>query len=322
MTKPANFTYWFARLATGLLGLLLFLTALFFYSPDGDEAANPWPVTRIILLLIGLSLLLGGAILFIRPLQVWLMRSFALRAMSPNSVILLSLVQVVIFCAGLSVCVVVLAADWLNLDPTPGFGKMRALQLAAGLSLLLATYMLHSKPLQRLIIRFIGEYYMGHLRIIILSRARWLLLLAGLITTFLVTMADVLGIDPTPGWGKDRTIQLFVGLSLLGASLILQNRAMKAWFLRTSGFRMMSPVQLAVLLVLRVLVVVAGCTVTALVLFADLLGIDPTPGWGADRLIQLFVGLGLIAAGFVLHNRRFWRRMHTKSVPPPPRASN
>ena len=112
---------------------------------------------------------------------------------------------------------------------------MRALQLAAGLSLLLATYMVHSKPLQRTIAQWIGDYYLSHIQLIILRLSHWLLLVAGLVTVFLVTMADVLGLDPTPGWGDDRTIQLFVGLSLLAACFVIQNRAMKAFGSRRCG---------------------------------------------------------------------------------------
>lgn len=292
----------------GLVGGLVLLAALFFpWDPPQGEAV--WSVSRSMAFLTGISLTLAAVVLFIRPLQVWLMRSFAFRAMSPNSMILLLLSQAVLFCAGVSVCVLVLAADWLGLDPTPGFGKVRALQLAAGLSLLLATYLLHSKPLQRIFTHLFGDYYVHHIQLVLLSGVRWLLLIAGLVTTFLVSMADVLRLDPTPGWGEGRIIQLFCGLSLIAASFIIQNHTMKAWFLRTSGFRLLSPVQISVLLIFRVLSLVAGVTIAGLVLFADVLGIDPTPGWGFDRMMQLAAGLALILASFVLHKRKVWKRI-------------
>ncbi len=306
MSKASNFTYWATRLAMAVVGLIILGAGV--AAPGYTE--NGWTLSRVITVLVGVNLLLVSSILFIRPLQVWLIRSFAFRAMSPWSVILLSLSQAVLFCAGISVCLVVLTADWLNIDPTPGFGKMRALQLAAGLSLLLATYMVHSKPLQRFIAQWIGDYYLSHIQLIILAASRWLLLLAGLITIFLVTMADALGLDPTPGWGDDRTIQLFVGLSLLAASFVIQNRAMKAWFIRTSGYRMLSPVQITMLLIARAVVIIAGITVTGLVLFADVLGIDPTPGWGPTRAIQLATGIALLLGGFILHKRSLWKWIH------------
>jgi len=309
MSKASNFTYWFTRAAIAVAGAIILIAGLFANSmaPGTFEG---WTLTRVITALVGFNLILVSGILFIRPLQVWLIRSFAFRAMSPWSVIVLSLSQAVLFCAGISVCTVVISADWLNIDPTPGFGKMRALQLAAGLSLLLATYLLHSKPLQRYIAQWIGEYYLSHIQLIILGLSRWLLLIAGLVTVFLVTMADVLGLDPTPGWGDDRTIQLFVGLSLLAASFVMGNRAMKAWFIRTSGYRMLSPVQITMLLIGRSLAVIAGITVTGLVLFADALGIDPTPGWGPNRMMQLLAGIALLLSGFILHKRSLWKWMH------------
>lgn len=309
MSKASNFTYWFTRVAMGIAGFII-LVAGIAAEHLAPSTFDGWTVSRVITVLVGINLLLASLILFIRPLQVWLIRSFAFRAMSPWSVIILSLSQAVLFCAGISVCLVVLSADWLNIDPTPGFGKMRALQLAAGLSLLLATYLVHSKPLQRYIAHWIGDYYLSHIQLVILGLSRWLLLVAGLITVFLVTMADVLGLDSTPGWGSDRTIQLFVGLSLLAASFVIQNRAMKAWFIRTSGYRMLSPVQITMLLIGRSLAVIAGVTVTGLVLFADVLGIDPTPGWGSTRAIQLATGIALLLGGFILHKRSLWKWMH------------
>jgi len=315
MAHLSNITFWFARLSIGLVGGLILLATFFLtWAPPEGEAV--WSVSRSMAFLVGFSLLLAALVLFIRPLQVWLMRSFAFRAMSPNSMILLSLSQAVLFCAGVSVCVLVLAADWLGLDPTPGFGKVRALQLAAGLSLLLATYLLHSKPLQRIFTHLFGDYYVNHVQLILLSGVRWLLLIAGLVTTFLVSMADALGIDPTPGWGEDRIIQLFTGLSLIAASFVIQNHTMKAWFLRTSGFRLLSPVQISVLLIFRGLSLVAGVTITGLVVFADVLGIDPTPGWGLTRMMQLAAGLALILASFVLHKRKVWKRIRRNAEKP------
>lgn len=309
MSKASNFTYWITRIAMAVVGLIILAAGLFAntFVPDTFDS---WTVGRVITVLVGINLLLVSGILFIRPLQVWLIRSFAFRVMSPWSVIVLSLSQAVLFCAGVSVCIVVIAADWLNIDPTPGFGKMRALQLAAGLSLLLATYLVHSKPLQRYIAQCIGDYYLNHIQLIILGVSRWLLLIAGLLTVFLVTMADVLALDPTPGWGSDRTIHLFVGISLLAASFVMQNRAMKAWFIRTSGYRMLSPVQITMLLIVRSLAIIAGITITGLVLFADVLGIDPTPGWGATRAMQLTAGIALLLGGFILHKRSLWKWMH------------
>ncbi|MEM6820886.1 MAG: hypothetical protein AAF558_02930 [Verrucomicrobiota bacterium] len=314
MTQASNFTYWFARVAMGVAGCLITSGAVFanYLQPNTFEG---WPLSRIITLLVGVNLMLICGFLFFRPLQVWLMRSFALRGMSPWSVILLSLSQATLACAGISICVVVIAADWINIDPTPGFGKVRALQLAAGLTLLLATYLLHSKPLQRLFIELIGNYYLSHLQLVILGIARWLLLIVGLVTVTLITLADVLKIDSTPGWGADRTIQLFVGLSMIAVSLILQNRAMKAWFLRSFGYRMLSPMQITVMLIIRAILIVAGATLTFLVMFADVLRIDRTPGWGEDRFVQLVAGIGLLLAGFVLHKRPLWhwKNRSTKS---------
>jgi|GEM_PF-5049195 len=303
MSKASNFTYWFTRTAMAVVGLVI-LTAGLLANSFAPGTFDGWPLSRVITVLVGINLLLVSSILFIRPLQVWLIRSFAFRAMSPWSVIVLSLSQAVLFCAGISICLVVISADWLNIDPTPGFGKMRALQLAAGLSLLLATYLVHSKPLQRYIAQWIGDYYLSHIQLVILGLSRWLLLLVGLVTVFLVTMADALDLDPTPGWGDDRTIHL------LAASFVIQNRAMKAWFIRTSGYRMLSPIQITMLLIARSLVVIAGITVTGLVLFADVLGIDPTPGWGTTRAIQLTAGLALLLGGFILHKRSLWKWMH------------
>jgi hypothetical protein len=306
MSKASNFTYWFTRLAMGLAGFIILAAGIFanYYAPGTFDG---WTVSRVITVLVGMNLLIVSSVLFIRPLQIWLIRSFAFRVMSPWSVIILSLSQAILFCAGLSVCIVVISADWLNIDPTPGFGKMRALQLAAGLSLLLATYLVHSKPLQRLVADCIGDYYLSHFQLIILGVTRWLLLIAGLVTILLVTMSDVLGLDSTPGWGDARTIQLFVGLSLLAASFVMQNRAMKAWFLRSYGYRMLSPLQITMMLIVRSLAVVAGLTITALVLFADVLGIDPTPGWGTTRAMQLAAGLALLLGGFILHKRSLWK---------------
>lgn len=306
MRKFTNWTYFITRLSIGLVGLIIVLFVVFpqWIMAQPDEG---WGTPRVVNLLIGINMMMIATVLFVKPFQVWIMRSFAFRATSPMGLIALSLVQAALACAGLSITFVVVAADWLGIDPTRGFGEMRALELAAGLTLLLMTYLMHNKPLQRWIAHFLGERVLGHLQFWILSFTRIFLILTGLASVFLATTADLLGIDSTPGWGHARTIQFCVGLSLLAVGLILQNRAMKTWFMRNSGFRLLSPMQIAVMLIVRVVLTVAGVTVTGMVLFADALGLDPTPGWGRERTMQFLAGLALLFAAFVLHNRPLWK---------------
>ena len=73
---------------------------------------------------------------------------------------------------------------------------------------------------------------------------------------------------------------------------------------------MLSPIQITMLLIARSLAVIAGVTVTGLVLFADVLGLDPTPGWGTTRAIQLAAGIALLLSGFILHKRNLWKWIH------------
>ncbi|MEM9446584.1 MAG: hypothetical protein AAGA18_14665 [Verrucomicrobiota bacterium] len=308
MAQLTNITFLITRISLGIVGLAICLIVLF---PEyvGKGEAREWEVQRVVNLLIGLNMLIVSAVLFIKPLQVWLMRSFAFRAMSSMSIILLLLAQVTLAVAGISVTAVVLSADWLGLDPTPGFGLTRSLQLAAGLSLLAATYLLHSKPLQRWVVKSFGEKILGHLQFIVLLFTKYALLLTGLATVFLASCAELIGIDTSPGWGHARTLQFCVGLSFTAVAIILQSRAMKAWFVRHSGLRLLSPVQITVMLIVRVILAVSGVSVTVLVISADWIGLDPTPGWGRDRFMQLIAGLALLFATFILHNRSLWKWM-------------
>ncbi|MGF1677866.1 MAG: hypothetical protein ACFCUX_01585 [Candidatus Methylacidiphilales bacterium] len=314
MTQPINYAYWIARVVLGLVGFLILTIGLAanHFSPGTFEG---WPVTRVVAVILGFNFLLVSIILFMRPIQIWLMRSFAFRAMAPWSLITLSLSQAVMFCVGLSICLVVITADWLGIDPTPGFGKMRALQLASGLSLLLATYLLHSKPLQRWVVNYVGAWHLRNAQGFVLNVSRLLLFIAGIITILLVILADVLKTDPTPGWSADRTIHLFVGLSLLAASFVLKSRKMKNWFVRSYGYSMISPMEITIMMIARALVLMAGATITFLVVFADVLKIDPTPGWGRPRMMQLLAGLALLMSGFILHKRRFWRAVQRSGKP-------
>ena len=306
MAHLTNITFLITRISLGFVGLAICIIVIF---PDvlGAPSTLEWSVGRIVNFLIGANMLIVSLVLFIKPLQVWLMRSFAFRAMSPMSIIVLLLAQVTLATAGISVTAVVLTADWLGLDPTPGFGETRFMQLCAGLSLLAATYLLHSKPLQRWVVKAFGERILGHLQFIVLLFTKYALLLTGLVTVFLASCADLLGIDSSPGWGHMRTLQFCVGLSFIAVAIILQSRAMKAWFVRHSGVRLLSPVQITVMLIVRVILAVAGVAVTFLVISADWIGLDPTPGWGQDRAMQLVAGLALLLATFILHNRALWK---------------
>lgn len=317
MAHMTNYMFLFTRLSIGIVGLAITLITLF---PElsGDDKLEGWPLGRIVHLLIGSNMFFVAILLSIKPLEIWLMRSFAFRAMSPMSIIFLSVAQAALACTGISITLIVLCADWLGLDPTPGFGVTRMLQLVTGISLLVATFLLHSKPLQRWLADIIGARFLINLQTVVVVIAKIALIVVGLGTIFLAVRADYLGIDTSPGWGHIRTLQLFVGISFVVAALLLQSHTANMWFIRHSGMRLISPIQITIMLIVRVLLAVAGVSVTALVIFADWLGIDPTPGWGVDRFLQLLAGIALLGATFILHNRPLWkwvrrRKMQSKS---------
>lgn len=295
-----------SRVGLGAVGIAVLLAAWHpsFIWPEGGDS---WTTGRTIQVFVGINMLITAVLLLSRRFQRWVIQTSAWKMLSPLQVVLLLLLRTSVMVAGFSITAVVLAADWLGLDPTPGYGRVRVMQLAAGIGLLVASYLLYSKPLQRMLAEIFGLNTLAPLQIIILQLTRIAAIVAGLITMFFATAADWLGMDSSPGWGHMRTLQLLIGASLFVSGLVLHNKGLHLWFMREVGFRMVSPAQVALLLLLQAGMALAGIAVTFLVIFADALGIDPTPGWGMTRTLQLIAGLALLTGGFVLHNRSLWK---------------
>lgn len=214
----------------------------------------------------------------------------------------------VLFAAVGIVCTfLVLLADWLGLDPTPGWGYTRKLQFIAGLTLLLAGYLLYDRSIHVWLMRRFGRNTLKQIRHIVTFFTRAVLLVCGSVTIILVGGADFFGLDPTPGWGWPRRFQLLAGLLLVLAGIFLQNQLFSRWSYKMMGLKVLSPTQITLLIVLRLLVIASGIIVVLLVFTADFFHLDPTPGWTESRFIQLAAGIALIASGFVSHHTSLLR---------------
>lgn len=298
----AHIPFKFIRLALALVGFV-FLGLAFIPDLFGIPAWESWTTTRVVQLLVGVNMLLVAVLLLVRSLQIWLLRTVAERMLPPMEIALLILTRVGLAVAGITITAVVLSADFLGLDQTEGYGPLRTFQLVAGILLLVAAFLLHNKPTQKWFIHFFGEAALESTQSVMMSFTRLVLYVAGLVTIFIALASDLVGLDSTPGWGHHRTIQLFVGISMLIAGSILNYRPIQIWFLRNIGFRMLTPTQVVLLLVAQVGLAVAGITVILLVVFADPLGIDHTPGWGETRYKQLIAGCVLLLGSMVLYSR-------------------
>ncbi len=214
----------------------------------------------------------------------------------------------VLFAAVGIVCTfLVLAADWLGIDPTPGWGYTRKMQFISGLTLLLAGYLLYDRSIHIWLMKKFGRMALKKIRAVVTWFTRAVLLISGLLTMFLVGGADLLGLDPTPGWGWPRRCQFIAGLLLVLAGIFLQNQLFSRWSYKMMGLKVLSPAQITLLIVMRLLVIGSGVIVVILVFTADLFHLDPTPGWTESRFIQLAAGIALIASGFVSHHTSLLR---------------
>jgi hypothetical protein len=155
--------------------------------------------------------------------------------------------------------------------------------------------------------RRFGRNTLKQIRHIVTFFTRAVLLICGSVTMILVGGADLLGLDPTPGWGWPRRFQLVAGLLLVLAGIFLQNQLFGRWSYKMMGLKVLSPAQITLLIVLRLLVIASGIIVVFLVCTADFFHLDPTPGWTESRFIQLAAGIALIASGFVSHHTSLLR---------------
>ncbi len=290
-----------ARLLIWVIAITL-LTVAIGGSLCGMDAAVGWDRLQTLEFFLGLVFLMIAIYLHRLGWQRWLVRRLGMRFWTPVQVAGIIAVRVILAASGIACTLLVSLADWLGLDPTPGWGYTRKLQFAAGLTMLLAGFLLYDRSIQIWLIRSFGRAFLGTLHSVVTWMTRGVLGITGLVTTILVIGADWFGLDPTPGWGGTRRLELAVGLLLMLASVLVHNRSLRQWGYRHLGLKVVSPVQVAILLVMRLLLGVLGVVIVVLAIGAGWWSGDPSPGWGEGRFIQLAAGLALIAASFISHH--------------------
>jgi hypothetical protein len=250
---------------------------------------------------LGLGLLTLWIYWWRERIQKWISSKLGFEFWRMISLSILIFTRVLFAAVGIVCTFLVVMADWLGLDPTPGWGFARKLQFSAGLTLLLAGYLLYDRSIHVWLMRRFGRDTLKKIRLVVAWFTRAVLLVSGIVTMILVGGADIFGLDPTPGWGWPRRFQFCAGLLLVLAGIFLQNQIFKKWSYQMMGLKVLSPTQITLLIIVRLFVIASGVLVTSLVFAADFLHLDPTPGWNETRFIQLAAGIALIASGFVSH---------------------
>lgn len=272
-----------------------------------SSPTSQWRAEEGIFFSIGLGLL--TLLLFWVRFKIQKMISLQLGVKFWRSISLTILVFTRIIFAAVGIictCAVVLA-DWLGLDPTPGWGITRKLQFTAGLTLLLAGYLLYDRTIHLWLLHRLGRPALKKTQKIIGWLTRTILFVSGSVTLFLVGNADWLGLDPTPGWGWPRRLQFLGGILLVLSGIFLQNEYLKRWSYQHHGLKVLSPNQINLMIAVRILMVATGIVIVFLVFSADFFKIDPTPGWSEARFFQLAAGIALVATGFISHHATLLR---------------
>lgn len=288
-----------------ILSLFLFLKFTLSSSPAHSKNLSS-PIEGI-LFAFGLALITLWIYWWRNRIEQSITRRCGLEFWRALSFSILIFTRVLFAAVGIVCSFLVLLADWIGIDPTPGWGYTRKMQFIAGITLLVAGYLLYDRSIHVWLMKRFGRNVLKNIRATVTWFTRAVLLVSGSVTMILVGGADLLGLDPTPGWGWPRRFQFVAGLLLVLAGIFLQNKLFSRWSYKMMGLKVLSPTQIALLIVMRLLVVASGVLVVLLVFTADFFHLDPTPGWTESRFIQLAAGIALIASGFVSHQTSLLR---------------
>jgi hypothetical protein len=291
------------QLARGLLLLVGILTSFSLFFVDWLGSGD-WGTSRRLELAICLTFLSGALLLYSRRVQAFLLRHMEERMLPASEVGPLVTARVFLFMIGLFLIGLALAGEYLGLRSSKEWTGTRWSELYAGLVLLFSCWILGSVTFREWCRRIFGTRRFAASQIFMLMFALLFMVVPGFIHTFLALSADGLGLDSTPGWGSTRKLQLVVGICLLLAAWLMNYKPLQRWVQRRTAVRMLETWQIAALLAARVVMIVAGVLVMAVVSSADWLGIDPTPGWGWPRTFHFIIGFVLFFVGILLGNIR------------------
>lgn len=285
-----------------------FTAFLFFLKLSWFESSlGSWKPLQGIFFAIGLGLFTWIVFWNRNRIQEKVSKKLGLKFWRSVSLTVLIFTRIIFAAVGIVCTSMVVLADWLGLDPTPGWGINRKLQLCAGLLLLFTGYLLYDRSIHMWLLHRYGRLLLKKIQRCIAWITRSVLVVSGVVTMILVGGADWLGLDPTPGWGWSRKLQFIGGFLLLSAGIFLQNEYLKRWSYQHHGLKVLSPNQINLLIFTRILMVATGLVIMILVLCADYFKIDPTPGWNEGRLLQLIAGFALVASGFISHHATLLR---------------
>jgi hypothetical protein len=290
-----NRSLFISRLVLFLGGLLLLFWDL---SQQGPFTAGRRSgiALAVVLLAMGWSL---SSPSFLR----WFLRRSPPRSSGEGSPGFHVVLRALLVLGSISLTFFLLTADYWGLDPTPGWGYTRVLEFGGSLILTLAGFALFYRPGREWLRRVLGTQRFIPWQTRILRGTQWLVGLIGLGIVGLVVFGPGLELYPVHSWTSERRLELCVGLCFIAGALLLRSRWIRFWLVRTESVRFFSPMRIVLFHLVRMTLLVVALATTFLVLGADLLGLDPTPGWGWPRFTQLLGGLLLLGLAMVLHSR-------------------
>lgn len=297
------------QLARGLLLLIGMLTSLsmFFADSLGLDSTPGWGAPRKLEFTICLTFLTAALLLYSRRVQAFLLRHMEERMLPASEVAPILMARVLLFVVGAFFMGLALLGDYFGLRHAEEWSGARWSELYAGAVLLFSCWVLGNISFREWCRRTFGSRRFAASQVFMLIFALLFMVVPGFIHAFLALFADWLGLDSTPGWGSTRRLQLVVGICLLLAAWLMNFKPFQRWVQRRTAVRMLEPWQIAVLLAARVVLIIGGVLVMAVVSSADWLGIDPTPGWGWPRTTHFFIGFALFFTGILLGNIRLPR---------------
>jgi hypothetical protein len=270
----------------------------------GLDPTPGWGPVRRLEFCIGLSLLTASYFLYSKKWQLWFVRRYGVRLNTPGKIAAVLFARVILLVTGVASTFLVLTANFFGLVRQPEWTTIRFFHLIGALLLLICGTILCIPSWQQWIFRKLGVRWFSPAQVLITLFGLIVLILPGAFVVFLALNAEWLGLDRTPGMGKSRIYQFWIGLCLLVGGIIFLSRHAQIWVLHRLGTPLQTGPEVARALIARLCVWLLGLSLIFLSLAAKWIGLTRSGNWDANRLAALSAGLAFIIIASALSSRR------------------